>query len=486
MSFNRREFLDAVSEIANERPIPRTTDQGAMDRSVATGSVLQEVLKNLSTASPQAVGADIGFNEEQLRGKVREVLKDSSRVGRIVGATTPPLIDSSGTSLTALNAYVSDRDFIRALYRSVVGREPTTKETSALSRDLQTGARSRLEVIIHTHIQVRLGGRDVGIAEIPRGAGLYKFTRKGRLAGVFRVFIDLLALTQLPKRLRMVDRARRLDGRDLAVSQIEAGRSVRTAMDLLISEVAILSAKVADEGARDHLAEGLAERVATLETGLAQLQEQAAKGAARESDAAEAGTLHSLEAVLRSSKDRWSGYARAIKSTIGTGRVKTVYELGAGTGPFVAYCRQNGLEVIGLEPNEALRREALEAGINLRDDAIAEFIQHRPASSVGALVVRPVSPLVASPEALAKLAHGAARVLVPGGVLLVELAEADNIDLIAAMENAFGHLQLLTRDEASGILSGAGLSVSLARRPQRKPSDPKSPPTLALLATRSS
>ncbi len=44
---------------------------------------------------------------------------------------------------------------------------------------------------------------------------------------------------------------------------------------------------------------------------------------------------------------------------------KTVLDIGAGTGDFLLYCREQGLSIVGVEPNEKARKKAQEKGLKL-------------------------------------------------------------------------------------------------------------------------
>jgi O-antigen chain-terminating methyltransferase len=107
-----------------------------------------------------------------------------------------------------------------------------------------------------------------------------------------------------------------------------------------------------------------------------------------------------------------------------------VLDVGCGRGEFLAACHERGIRARGVDTNERSVSDLRERGLNVTLAAIPEcFAEITDASLGGVLAMHVVEHLPA--EALFALFRESARVLRPGGVLMIETPNAESMAVTA-------------------------------------------------------
>ncbi len=122
--------------------------------------------------------------------------------------------------------------------------------------------------------------------------------------------------------------------------------------------------------------------------------------------------------------------AQWLGEVVGLAPGRTVLEVGAGTGKFVALLERTGANVLALEPVAAMRAELARRHGDVEILAGAADAIPLPDASVDAVVCAQSFHWFATPEALAEIR----RVLVPGGILgLIWNVRDETVPWVAAL-----------------------------------------------------
>lgn len=204
MAFDQTSFLEAVA--ATER------EWGGVSVAEA-GTPLDRVLQALQGGGARRhVPVVAGL----ARGRIRAPrLETVQALTGLAGALRLPDPGRSEYALSELEAFAPNHEFVRAVALAALGREPNEEER-AWAAHIDCGVKSRLEVCIHLFLRGRAEGRAVNLTGIPRGAGIFKLTRGPLVAGPVRRLVDLAKLPNLPRQLRLQDRASKLKLHELA------------------------------------------------------------------------------------------------------------------------------------------------------------------------------------------------------------------------------------------------------------------------------
>lgn len=257
----------------------------------------------------------------------------------------------------------------------------------------------------------------------------------------------------------------------------------------------LIDARTRDLLARsDEVLSSYDRRVAAVATRLLDLEDRVAAGGLEEPDAdrvlaAHVGVLplhldHRLAADLalagRGSPEEERRRLRSYASLLGAHQ--PVLELGCGRGDLLATLAESGIHAAGVDDNPILVTEACRAGVDaVREDLLVHLARHAE-GSVSSVAALDVLQRMGAGD-LTRLVRSAAKVLAPGGVLLVETPDPSSDDGRAALWRdplcvrlyASDTLKLFCRDaglevasvEAAPVVesSGVGRYALVARRP---------------------
>ena len=188
------------------------------------------------------------------------------------------------------------------------------------------------------------------------------------------------------------------------------------------------------------------EDIVHLKRGLAQAQQQAARTAVATSNpppstaaAAEPGSAVSadlelvymgLEQRLRGDeaeiRRRQSVYLEPLANALSATQSRRLLDLGCGRGEFVRLASENGFEAEGIDLNTIAIQEAQDKGLNARQGDALAALAACPEDSLAAISVFHLIEHIPF-AAFAKLVLDALKALEPGGLLILETPNPENL-----------------------------------------------------------
>lgn len=511
MAFDNSSFLEAVA--ATERELSAGEPMLAL-----SASPMERVLAALKGGREPP--AEVALDR---RRRLRAPKLEAARVFTSLAGGLPwPDPGRRDYAFAELDAFSDNRDFLRAAALAAIGREPTEEEYAWVEH-INAGVKSRLEVLIHLFLRGRAEGRSIGIAGIPRGAGVYRFTRSGPAARPIRLLVDSVKLPTLPRQLRLQDRAAKLKMRDLADACSEFARGVesgfgeltgavdaqlalahreiqrlRASCEALQQEVAQLREPPASDGmatanalmaSPEAMAHGLRDlqvrtlnfmgdaldefemRIQRLERGALGPPQPAAVSRGEVALVARRFAALQRLRLTRAPHRRATLHAyidAALQLLQGPGPGPWL-QLGGGGGEFLLEGRARGLELYGLEHDPDLAAATPpEARLEVAPEGI-ERLWLGPAAQLGLVACLADSGLAEDWDARFALAAAARRALAPGGLLLIEtlagpgLGAPDEASMGALFEaGGFGPVSLFEPPQLREAgFGGAALSPRL-------------------------
>jgi SAM-dependent methyltransferase len=338
-----------------------------------------------------------------------------------IPATNVPTSLSSGESLPRWQAaaprlpfkreYVlpellvfSDADFIDVAYRTVLRRPPDEAGFKHTLAQLRSGTATKVEILWTLRESAEGQARGVVIHGLRQPYLLQKWRRKrffGPIIGWAHAFLRLGAVG---------DRLAALDTAQARESQ-ELGRMLNEVSEHLVRRIAILK----DE----HAAVA-----AGLQTLLA--REERAKEEAR-----------ALDAFYGAFEDRFRGDRAAVRARaepylelvreVGAGTSEApVIDLGCGRGEWLELLRDHGLIGRGVDNNRVFLEMCRGRGLEVIEGDAIENLRATPEASVGAVTSIHLVEHIPF-ERLIALLDEARRVLRPGGMILLETPNPENL-----------------------------------------------------------
>jgi O-antigen chain-terminating methyltransferase len=335
-------------------------------------------------------------------------------------------------------------DFVRRAYLELLGREPDER-ASFYAEALADGRLSKLEIL--GGIRFTDEGKAVG-REVRGLKPRFLVSRAGRLPVVGRLVRIAAAVAGMPSTLRHLQRleqsfvasATRQDaeGRARAEGEGEIRARVATlerALAALPDARALLAVAVARQEKRDSLTDdavvSLADRLDAVEAAVAAAAERPAAAAAADGDDG------SLDELYLAFEDKFRGARALIKerqavylpllAECGAGTAeRPVLDVGCGRGEWLELLRDHGLAARGVDLNGSM----VELCRNLELDAVAgdavEHLRALPEGSLGAVSGFHIIEHLPF-AALVRLLDASLRALAPGGAIVFETPNPDNV-----------------------------------------------------------
>lgn len=238
--------------------------------------------------------------------------------------------------------------------------------------------------------------------------------------------------------------SRRADQADEARTRVE-GELARALAALSAQEARLSSTQAALEEAGARL-QGLESQGQSLGSLLQQVQGQSGELSARVAavDAAlgllqaartqAAQDEHALDELYARFEDRFRGSEGLVRERVAQyldnvkalGPSALVVDLGCGRGEWLQLMRENGVRATGVDTNRVFIEHCRDRGLDVvESDAIA-WLQAQPATSVSGITSLHLVEHIPF-EALMTLLAEAFRVIVPGGLLLLETPNPENL-----------------------------------------------------------
>ncbi|GIX30018.1 MAG: hypothetical protein KatS3mg124_0490 [Porticoccaceae bacterium] len=308
--------------------------------------------------------------------------------------------------------------FVRACYRLFLGRPPSEVERRQLLAELRAGrAKADLAASLRYSGEARRRPQPFGL---PRDRLIWG---PGRLPLLGRAWRTLVAAAGAAR----IKRA--LDALAFEVERIhwEEIRAPQRALDL---RLAALEAALAAAQGRS---EALAREVAALRSEVAALRtaSSAPPAAPHTPDALPDDWYAAFEAEFRGDEalvaERLAFYLPELERRLPPAlRALPVADLGCGRGEWLALLAERGYRVCGVERNAAQARRCRERGLAVAEEDALAWLARRETGSLAALSAFHLVEHLRLAELLALLAE-AHRALAPGGLLLLETPNPENL-----------------------------------------------------------
>lgn len=266
--------------------------------------------------------------------------------------------------------------------------------------------------------------------------------------------------------------------RHLAAATVAGGELARVQAEM----TELVDARTRDLLARsDEVLSSYDRRVAAVATRLLDLEDRVAAGGAvvAGADAVVGGHVevppllldHRLAAELAQSG---RGTPEAEQVRLGTyvallGDCQPVLVLGCGRGDLLAVLGQGGVEAAGVDDNPVLVDAARQAGLDAAAEDLFVHLARRPEASVSSVTLIGVLERLRADQA-ARLVRSAARVVVPGGTVLVETPDPSTEDGRAAQWRDALCVRLYAPATLEALCRDAGFEVtSVEAAPRSSP-----------------
>jgi SAM-dependent methyltransferase len=164
--------------------------------------------------------------------------------------------------------------------------------------------------------------------------------------------------------------------------------------------------------------------------------------------------------LLRRLERRYGSWKRSSRIERAAGRIGRLLDVGCATGIFLASMRHAGWQVEGVEPSPSASTYARERlGLKVLTGRLEEA--HYPEASFDVVTLWDVLEHVHEPR---PVIAEAARILRPGGLLIVSVPNPDSIEARLLGEHWLGwdlprHLNLFSPPQLRSFLASEGLSI---------------------------
>lgn len=311
---------------------------------------------------------------------------------------------------------LSDDDFLDSAYRQLLGRLPEADERHRDREQLLAGLpRERLLLTLAD----RGGRREVDLPGLARGLARARLMYLPKVGRGIRWLLGALRLDRLRERLDQQGRLQ--DARYQALLDLLREQAVR----LESLEAARHRLEVDNEVLRQRLDERVASPVPP-----AQAETAAGTPAPPEQDAAGRDFYRALEARFRGAPAAIAALMREhlpeVHAATPLAEGLPLLDLGCGRGEWLALLREEGIVARGVDLNAANIQAGREQGLEVRyQDALAALDESADASLGMISAFHLVEHL--DHDQLRRLLHEAHRALAPGGRLLLETPNPQNL-----------------------------------------------------------
>lgn len=188
--------------------------------------------------------------------------------------------------------------------------------------------------------------------------------------------------------------------------------------------------------------------------------------------------LAELEVAFRGSADNLQrqfeiDYGAVVLEAWARCQTGLCLDLGCGRGVWLEWLESKGIPGIGVDANPSVAEDAQHRGLQVEHDDVVEWLRRQPdcsAAVVSALHLMEHLPLAAR----LAVARESARVLKPGGVLILETPDPENIWVGAhTFYNDPTHTQPLTPDSLAFMVKYVGLELVAVPRLHPYPEEAK-------------
>lgn len=377
----------------------------------------------------------------------------AARILRHDPAVTSDSVVSSDTApadppatLDALTA-LRDVAFVKAAYRVMLGREADPSGLDQYVRQLRSGALDKVDILALLRDSEEGRRRDI---EVPGLHWRYTMRRLGRQKGIGWAFRWLTALVRLPSLVQVTQTHQAVIEEHAAVlqktlsemrdlrAQLHASSSAvqnaEAALAELTAETRTLSRRLATQ--QERLAAS-ARLVEELQGGGVRLQTVAAAPGAMETGqpgASRTGDLDDwyvgFEDLFRGTRDdtrRSQEVYLPYVVAAGAGTdAAPILDVGCGRGEWLELLKDRGYIARGVDLNHTMVRENRERGLDVVENDVIAYLGALPDGSAGMVTGFHIIEHLPV-DVLARLFDESRRVLRPGGCVLFETPNPENL-----------------------------------------------------------
>ena len=297
-----------------------------------------------------------------------------------------------------------DRVFVQAAYRAVLKRSPGEAELLRDLTQLRSGAVNKIDLLAALRFSPEGRGKGVELDGLMLPALIRRLGRLPLLGYAFRLGV---AFVRLPKSVRD---QREFDGYVLAQNQ-----QIADFINTLANEI---------QHRQENYFDDVKERIETLRKDEA---EQMAALRFRIGDATDPDldTLYvGLEDTFRGSREEIKKHFREYLPYVKDN--SPVIDLGCGRGEWLELLAENGVEARGVDNNRIQVEKCRARGLDVTEQDVFAYLQSLADATIGAVTGFHIVEHM-SFNALIALLNNAMRVLRPGGVVIFETPNPNNI-----------------------------------------------------------
>ncbi|GHA32619.1 hypothetical protein GCM10007989_30920 [Devosia pacifica] len=337
---------------------------------------------------------------------------------------------------------LDERNFMRAAYRVVLGREMDKTGEAHYLAGLRSGRLSMVNILGALRWSAEGRARGVQIDGLLPAYVLQRL-RSIRVVGrVLAPFVELLMLSQTMRQMNQRIAAANLRHRDLVEHLVSTHSAMRRSLMKFDADIAQLDKDTSatrglvDGGAKLEIAaarQEMLEQARALSRAIAEVGEAKPETAAL-SPAADAHALDSLyvafENKFRGSTDeiakRVRRYVPMFTGLAPVAAGEVVLDIGCGRGEWLSVLTEANVRTRGLDLNVAMVEEARQRGHDVvAGDAIA-YLQQQPGESLAGVTGFHIVEHLSFSQLVALL-DAAYAALKPGGAILFETPNPENL-----------------------------------------------------------
>ena len=315
-----------------------------------------------------------------------------------------------------------DREFVQMAYNAILKRPSDPEGLEYYLGQLRSGNLDQIEIL--SRLRFSPEGRAKGV--LINGLRLPLLLRRARRKPIVGYLVRLAEeLIFLPRNVR---RRRRVEGHLFArQQQTEEFIRERSAANSLAEVSETLTAQQTQinhlrkelDAAREEM------RARLIEFGM---RLRPTKAESSKMDALNAAFTDAFRGARAEIKERLSIYLPIIQNAaIGT-KEMPIIDLGCGRGEWLELLREKNLQARGVDLNRIFVAQSRELGLDVVEGDLIAYLGDLPSASVGALTSFHVVEHL-SPELLLKMLDETVRVLKPGGVVILETPNPQNINV---------------------------------------------------------
>jgi len=182
------------------------------------------------------------------------------------------------------------------------------------------------------------------------------------------------------------------------------------------------------QACQEHSLSSAHHRLARLEAGLGQVEEERKKEIADAFPACYLALENAYRGDSATIEARQAAYLEPIQEAGAGTKDAPVLDLGCGRGEWLALLGKRGLVAIGVDSNPRMAEEAARQGLHVIDSDLLLFLEAAAPASLGAVTAFQVAEHLDT-ESLLRLLASARRALRPGGVLILETPNPENLQV---------------------------------------------------------